>query len=68
MKIRIDTPNKQAAKNFAKWFRNEGFELFIKSKHNKMKKNNPDCYITCLSTDEELLNLNEYDGQYFELE
>jgi len=55
--------SEQASKNFAKWFSKEGFDLFTKSKFNKLSKENSDSFITCLSTDEETSS-----GHYYELE
>lgn len=74
MEIQIGMPNKEAAQNFAKWFREEGFDLFTKSKFNKLKKGKEDSYITCLATDEKLTASvgnnwsSEYAGQYFDLQ
>ena len=65
MQIEIEVPNKKAAKNFAAWFRKEGFDLFTKSKFNKLNRNNTDAYITCFATDEELTQYGgEYAGQF----
>jgi hypothetical protein len=55
--------SEQAQKNFAEWFSKEGFDLFVKSKFNKLRKGNSDSFITCLSADEETSN-----GHYYELE
>lgn len=69
MQIEIETPNSIAAKNFAKWFSEEGFESFTKSRFNKLNPKNTDSYITCLATEETLkLYGNEHAGFYFEIE
>lgn len=68
MEIQIEVPNKKASENFANWFRKEGFELFTKSKFNKLDAKNTDCYITCLATDEKLTSFNEYAGVYFDIQ
>ena len=70
MEIQIELPTKNAAKNFEKWFREEGFDLFTKSKFNKLKKSDQDSYVTCLSTDEHLQTIysNDYAGHFFELQ
>jgi hypothetical protein len=61
--IQIDATTEQAVENFAQWFKKEGFDLFIKSKFNKLKPNNTDNFISCLATDEKM----EW-GYYFQIE
>ena len=69
MEIQIAGANKQSVKNFTKWFNKEGFDLFTKSKYNKLIKHNTDSYITCLSTDEKLVNsVDGSVGHFYELE
>ena len=70
MEVQIELPNKDAVKNFSKWFRKEGFNLFTNSKYNKLESSNTDSFITCLATDEKLTMSNdgEYGGQFFELQ
>lgn len=68
MEIQIEVPNKKAVQNFAAWFRKEGFDLFINSKYNKLISENTDSHITCLATDEKLIDYNAFAGQFFELQ
>jgi CRISPR/Cas system-associated protein endoribonuclease Cas2 len=60
--IQIDFQTKKAASNFRKWFNKEGFDLFTKSKYNKLKKGTDD-FVSCFATDEEYES-----GYYFELQ
>lgn len=60
--IQINFQTKKVADNFHKWFNKEGFDLFTKSKYNKLTKVTDD-FASCLATDEELEN-----GYYFEIE
>ena len=48
--------------SFTTWFKKEGFDLFIKSKYNKLTKNTDD-FATCLATDEKM----DW-GHYYEIE
>ncbi len=69
MEIQIGMPDKEAVQNFVKWFKKEGFDLFTKSRFNKLDGKNSDSYITCLATDEKLsTGRNEYAGHFFELQ
>ena len=70
MEIQIEVPNEQAVKNFAKWFRKEGFDLFTKSKYNKLEPKNTDAYVTCLATDEKMTThgSDEISGWFIELQ
>lgn len=61
-KIEIYFPTKKANDNFYKWFCSNGFDLFTKSKYNKLTKQT-DNFITCLATNEKINS--EY---YIELE
>lgn len=61
--VTIVFPNSdKAMQNFVKWFRNEGFDQFTRSKFNNDRKQ-LDHWITCLATDEKTDN-----GYYLELE
>ena len=55
--VQIECDNPVQQKNFAKWLNEVGFDLFIKSEHNK--KN----IVTCVCTDEKM----EW-GHYFEIQ
>jgi len=70
MEIQIEVPNKQAAQNFANWFRKVGFDSFTNSKYNKLDPKNTDALITCLATDEKMTTYssNEFAGWFIELQ
>ena len=70
METQIEMPNKKAVENFTKWFNEEGFDLFTKSKFNKLNSKNTDSYITCLATCENLTQgfSNEFAGKFIELQ
>lgn len=70
MEIQIEFPTKKAAKNFAKWFRTEGFDLFTSSKINRKVIHSSEDFITCLATDEKLTDkfTNNYAGNFFDLQ
>jgi hypothetical protein len=68
MKIEIEMPNKKAVENFTKWFNKEGFDLFTKSKFNKLEVYNTDSFITCLATLENLSMGGEFAGKFIELQ
>lgn len=60
--VQIDFTTKKAVENFSNWFNKEGFDLFTKSKYNKLTKTTDD-FVTCLATDEKM----DW-GHYYELQ
>lgn len=58
--IQIQLQHSEVRDEFVKWFREQGFDSFMKSKQN----NSSSDPVTCLTTDETI----EHEDHYFELE